>query len=385
MSYLAMLVVIMTATLLFAQLCQRIGLPAVLGQLLVGIILGPAGFTVIKGSHFVDEVAEIGVIFLMFIAGLESNLGLLKRYLKPASFVAILGVILPLGAFYAVSQFLGWSVEEACFLGVLFAATSVSISVEVLKELHHLDTKEGATILGAAVLDDILAVLLLSGLVAAFGNLSGEGHGRNLALTIGLQAAFFVAVFALVKWGLPYLVRFSKKMTVAHADIIIAVISCLAMAYLAETCGLSDVVGAFFAGVGLAQSPLKKSLVPQVEAIGYAVFIPVFFANIGLQMEFSGIFAQLGLILGLSSLAVLTKWLGCGLGAKLAGFSQASSSVVGAGMVSRGEMALIIAEIGYGAHLLNKTYYSTMIVVIIITTLVAPLMLKTSVNHLKQA
>lgn len=161
MSYLAVLLVILIATTLASQISQRLQVPAVLGQLVVGIVVGPAGFQWLQLTHFTHNIAEIGVIFLMFIAGLESDLQLLRRFLKPAVAVAVSGVILPVALFYWTGQAFGFSFEESCFLGVLFAATSVSISVEVLKEMNRLDSREGTTILGAAVLDDILAVLLL--------------------------------------------------------------------------------------------------------------------------------------------------------------------------------------------------------------------------------
>lgn len=377
MSYLAVLLVILIATTLASQISQRLQVPAVLGQLVVGIVVGPAGLKWLQLTHFTHNIAEIGVIFLMFIAGLESDLQLLRRFLKPAVAVAVSGVILPVALFYWTGQAFGFSFEESCFLGVLFAATSVSISVEVLKEMNRLDSREGTTILGAAVLDDILAVLLLSGLVAAFSNLSeGDAPSTNVGLMLGLQVLFFVAVFVAIKYILPRMLHLASVMTINQAPLIIAVISCLGLAYLAEVCGLSDVVGAFFAGVGLAQSPLKKNVVPQVEALGYALFIPVFFVSIGLQMQLTGLVSHWVLIIVFSVLAIATKWLGCGFGAKITGFSLSSADLIGAGMVSRGEMALIIAEIGHEAHLLSEAYYSAIVVVIIITTLVAPFMLK---------
>ena len=325
MAYLGTLSLILITTALAGQLCRRFGIPAVIGQLLVGIILGPAVLGLIKTNDFVEIFAEIGVIILMFMAGLESDLGLLKKYVKPATSVAVMGVIVPVILVYGFGRLFEFNNEEAIFLGVTFAATSVSISVEVLKELHKLDSKEGTTILGAAVIDDILAVLILGALVSVFSDVAqAEGGHVQTNLWAGLiyQVLFFGVIYLLFKWIAPLLIKLAEKMTIPSAVILVSLVICLGMAYLAEMVGLSGIVGSFFAGVAVAQTPAKNEIDENIEPIGYAVFIPVFFISIGLNMTFKGFFDDLVFIIGLTILALLTKWVGCGLGAKLLGMEK---------------------------------------------------------------
>ena len=384
MAYLGTLSLILITTALAGQLCRRFGIPAVIGQLLVGIILGPAVLGLIKTNDFVEIFAEIGVIILMFMAGLESDLGLLKKYVKPATSVAVMGVIVPVILVYGFGRLFEFNNEEAIFLGVTFEATSVIIWVEVLKELQKLDSKEWTTILGAAVIDDILAVLILGALVSVFSDVAqAEGGHVQTNLWAGLiyQVLFFGVIYLLFKWIAPLLIKVAEKMTIPSAVILVSLVICLGMAYLAEMVGLSGIVGSFFAGVAVAQTPAKNEIDENIEPIGYAVFIPVFFISIGLNMTFKGFFDDLVFIIGLTILALLTKWVGCGLGAKLLGMDFSSGNIIGSGMVSRGEMALIIAQVGYEAHLLSSKYYSGVIIVIILTTVIAPFMLKEAINR----
>ncbi|MCQ2556898.1 cation:proton antiporter [Ligilactobacillus equi] len=388
MEYLGTLCLILISTALAGHFFRRFNLPAVVGQLLCGIILGPAVLGWVKGDEFIEIFANIGVIILMFMAGLESDLALLKKYLKPATSVAVMGVLMPIILVYLFGLIFNFNNEEAIFLGVTFAATSVSISVEVLKELHFLDSKEGTTILGAAVIDDILAVLILSVLVSIFSDVAASGGGHtssNIGLSLILQVIYFVGIYLLFKWIAPWLIKFASRLTIPASVILMSVFICLGMAWLAEEVGLSGVVGSFFAGVAVAQTSAKREVDENIEPIGYAVFIPVFFVSIGLNMTFDGFLGDLVFIIPLTILALLTKWIGCGFGAKILGMDLKSADIIGAGMVSRGEMALIIAQIGYNAHLLSEKYYSGVIVVIILTTVIAPFMLKSAIRRKRKA
>ena len=388
MSYLGTLSLVLITTALAGHFSRRVGMPAVIGELLVGIVLGPAVLGLVTNNSFVHTFSEIGVIILMFIAGLESDLELLKKYLKPAFSVAVCGVIVPVGLVFLFGKLISFSNEQAIFLGVTFAATSVSISVEVLKELHFLDSKEGTTILGAAVIDDILAVLILSVLVSIFSDVAAKSGGHvqsNIGLSLVLQALYFAGIYLLFKYIAPFLIGIAEKLSIPSSVVLMSVFICMGMSYLAEEVGLSNVVGAFFAGVAVAQTPCKKEIDSNIEPIGYAVFIPMFFVSIGLNMTFDGFFKDLIFIIPLTILALLTKWIGCGFGAKILGMSMRSADIIGAGMVSRGEMALIIAQVGYEAKLLSSDFYSGVIIVIILTTVIAPFMLKHSVMAQKKA
>ena len=383
MEFLGTLSLVLITTAFAGHFSRRAGIPAVIGQLLVGILLGPAVLGWVHSDSFMHTFSEIGVIILMFIAGLESDLGMLKKYIKPATAVAISGVIFPIVLVYIFGRLFHFNNEQAIFLGVTFSATSVSISVEVLKELKKLNSKEGTTILGAAVIDDIISVIILSVLVSAFSNVqSAEGGHQSSSLGVSflLDVAYFVVIFLLFKWIAPKMMKIGEMLSISSSVILMSLVLCLSMAWLAEQVGLSDVVGSFFAGVAIAQTPYKQEVDSNIEPIGYAVFIPMFFVSIGLNMTFKGFFDDLIFIVPLTILALITKWLGCGLGAKMLGMDFDSMNIIGSGMVSRGEMALIIAQIGYEAHLLSPEFYSGVIFVIILTTLAAPFMLKAAIK-----
>lgn len=384
MEFLGTLSLVLITTAFAGHFSRRIGIPAVIGQLLVGILLGPAVLGWIHQNAFMHFFSEIGVIILMFIAGLESDLGMLKKYLKPATAVAISGVIFPIVLVYFFGKLFHFNNEQAIFLGVTFSATSVSISVEVLKELKKLNTKEGTTILGAAVIDDIISVIILSVLVSMFSNVASAQGGHqssSLGMSFLLDAAYFVVIYFLFKWIAPKMMKIGEMLSISSSVVLMSLVLCLSMAWLAEQVGLSDVVGSFFAGVAIAQTPYKKEVDSNIEPIGYAVFIPMFFVSIGLNMTFKGFIDDLLFIISLTLLALLTKWLGCGLGAKMLGMNFDSMNIIGSGMVSRGEMALIIAQIGFQAHLLSSEFYSGVIFVIILTTLAAPFMLKAAIKR----
>lgn len=384
MEFLGTLSLVLITTAFAGHFSRRIGIPAVIGQLLVGILLGPAVLGWIHQNAFMHFFSEIGVIILMFIAGLESDLGMLKKYLKPATAVAISGVIFPIVLVYFFGKLFHFNNEQAIFLGVTFSATSVSISVEVLKELKKLNTKEGTTILGAAVIDDIISVIILSVLVSMFSNVASAQGGHqssSLGMSFLLDAAYFVVIYFLFKWIAPKMMKIGEMLSISSSVVLMSLVLCLSMAWLAEQVGLSDVVGSFFAGVAIAQTPYKKEVDSNIEPIGYAVFIPMFFVSIGLNMTFKGFIDDLLFIIPLTLLALLTKWLGCGLGAKMLGMNFDSMNIIGSGMVSRGEMALIIAQIGFQAHLLSSEFYSGVIFVIILTTLAAPFMLKAAIKR----
>ncbi|WP_304055252.1 cation:proton antiporter [Levilactobacillus namurensis] len=378
------LTLILLATTIVGHYSTRIGIPAVIGQLLVGVVMGPAMLGWLKLTENLDSFAQIGVIILMFIAGLESDLQLLKRYLKPSVLVAILGVIVPVAGSYLVAISYHLPQTESLFISVIFAATSVSISVEVLKEMNALSSREGTTILGAAVVDDVLAVIILSVLVSTTGT-AVDGHASgNLLVTTLLQVVYFVAIYFVVRWLAPYMAKIGDRLMIPMGATLMAMILCFGMAYVAEVVGLSDVVGAFFAGIAISQTSARSVVDRHIEPVGYAVFIPVFFVSIGLNMDFSGIGKQLGFILILTVVAVLTKLIGAGGGAKLAGFSWHSSLAVGAGMVSRGEMALIIAQIGFAAKLMSTARYSAIVTAIVLATLLAPFLLRLAMNRVTQ-
>ncbi|KRN43981.1 cation:proton antiporter [Limosilactobacillus ingluviei] len=380
MEFIATLAGILLVTQLVSHVFTRVGIPDVIGQILVGVIAGPAILNWIHPGGMINEFQEIGVIILMFIAGLESDLSLLKKYLKPAVVVALAGILLPIIVMGVAADLFGLQWFESVFIGVIFAATSVSISVAVLREYQQLGSKEGATILGAAVADDIGAVMALSILISMNGGAGADvGHG-SLLLTLLKQVLFFGGAYLLIRWLAPILMHLAGQLLTIAAPSVMAMVICLGMAALADVVGLSGAVGSFFAGIAVANTKKKEAINRSFVPIGYAIFIPVFFVNVGLSMKLSTDWHAWIFIIIMTILACLTKLLGAGGGAKLMGFSWPSSYIIGSGMIARGEMSLITAQIGYEAHLLSTEYYSDIITVIVLATLLAPFILKHSLK-----
>ena len=376
MEFIATLAGLLLATQLVAHLCRRVEIPEVIGQILVGIIAGPALLNWVHLNSMMNEFQEIGVIILMFIAGLESDLSLLKKYLKPAVVVAIVGVVVPIAIMAPASYFFCFTTLESIFIVVIFSATSVSISVAVLREFKRLDSREGATILGAAVADDIIGVILLSIMISVVNQAEGKTGGQPLWAVLLLQVLFFGGTYLVVKWLAPYMMHLSERLLTVASPSVMAMIICLGMAALADYVGLSGAVGSFFAGIAVANTHRKETINRSFIPIGYAMFIPLFFVSVGLNMRIDRLNESFVFVIVMTILACLTKLVGCGTGAYLSGFNFNSSYVVGSGMIARGEMALITAQIGYQAHLLSSMYYSDVITVIIVATVLAPFILK---------
>ncbi len=380
MTYLVQLVLILILTKVGAHVAQHFNFPSVIGELLVGIIAGPALLHLLMPTTFIHYFSEIGVIILMFIAGLEGDFAMLMRYWKPALTVATLGVIFPtLTAMLLCLWGFGFSWTTSLFIGLILSATSVSITVQVLKEMGRMNTPAGAIILGAAVADDIMCVVLLGFCVAFFG--TGHTTGQPFWLMLAPKMLFFVVMGVLAKWFVPKFLELFCRLTASENETTAAIILCFSFAAIATACGMSDVLGAYIAGLAISETSHKETLVTKIEPIGYAVFIPVFFVSIGLNISFSGIQKNLLFISLLIVIAILGKQLGGALGARLFKLSWAQSNLVGAGMISRGEMALVVANVALNANLIDQHHYTAMIVVTVVTTLIAPIILKMFIQH----
>ncbi|WP_027408345.1 cation:proton antiporter [Anoxybacteroides tepidamans] len=368
--FILQLAAILFASKLAGDVSVRLGQPAVLGKLLIGIILGPTVLGIVNDTEFLKEVSQIGVILLMFIAGLETDIEQLKRTGKAASFVGVLGIIVPLCLGYIAGVMIGLTPIKAIFLGLLLSATSVSISVQALKEMNQLKSKEGSAILGAAVIDDILVIIGLAFLMSL------TGGDVQIDAVIMKKIAFFAVAILLAWKAVPFMLRLFAPLRVDEAVISAGLIVCFAFAYFAEAAGVAAIIGAYIAGVAISFTNYKEEIFHKVETISYSIFVPVFFTSIGVAAELSDVSQHIGLIIGLSVLAILTKLVGAALGAKLAGFEWRSSIAVGAGMVSRGEVALIIAGIGLEAKLLTSDLFAALVAVVLVTTIVTPPLLK---------
>lgn len=377
MQIMGILCLILLFALIGGQIANRCGLPAVIGELLAGIVIGPAMLNWVQPSGLIKSFSDIGVVLLMFLAGLESDLAILKKLWKPSFLVATFGMVVPIVIAYLTGIAFKFSQTESLFLGITFAATSVSISVAVLQEMKKLETKEGMTILGAAVVDDLLSVILLSVVSSVTGTHTDSANANlGLGLTLLLQLVYLVVLLAASIWLFPRILKLSERFLLPAAKPLVTIIIVLLAAFGAEKVGLSNVIGAFFVGLAFSRLPDKQKLQKSFTDIGYSLFIPIFFASIGLEMSITGIFKDGLLFIVLFVGSVISKLVGASVGAKMAGFSSSSAYQVGTGMISRGEMALVVAQIGLSNHLLVPAAYSTVVGVIVLTTLIAPIMLK---------
>ncbi len=352
-------------------LCQKIGIPPVLGKLVIGIVVGPSVLGWLQPQPLINSLASLGVIILMFIAGLETDMVQMRRVGGAAFISACLGVVLPFVAGTVFAYAFGSSLPESLFLGTLLTATSVSISAQTLKDLGKLKTKEGATILGAAVIDDILGLVVLSVILAFL-------LGQSPVLSIIKMISYFVIAYLLGHFGFPLLSRWLPRLLAVEARLGVVLALVLLYAWSAESLGnVAAITGAYIAGMLLGRTEMREWVHDGVSKIGYALLIPIFFINIGLQANFHAVGSVSSLfLLGLIGIAIITKILGCGGGAILCDFRLPEALTVGVGMVSRGEVALITASIGLQSGLISSSLFSVVILITLVTTMITPALLK---------
>lgn len=374
--YLLDVALILLSTKVFGLLTRRIEMPQVVGALVAGLLLGPACFNIVQESEFLDHIAEIGVIVLMFSAGLETDISELKKSGRNSFIIAVIGVLVPLIAGYVLASFFNTEPDaflQNMFIGVILTATSVSISVETLKEMGKLSTPSGNAILGAALIDDILGIVALT-IITGMADTSVQLGEVMLKIVAFFVLAVVVGVFA--RKGIEKL--FDRYQKVHRRFSILSFAFCLLFAYVAEAFfGVADITGAFIAGLIISGTSRCNYVQMRIETLSYLLISPVFFASIGLKVvlpEMSTsimIFSVLLLVL-----AILTKIVGCGLGAKLCRYENIQSLRIGIGMVSRGEVALIVASKGMKVGLMKEAFFGPIIIMVVLTTVVTPILLK---------
>lgn len=309
----------------------------------------------------------------MFLAGLETDAEQLKKNWKPSLAVAVLGIILPFASAFGVGKIFDFSTAESLFFGVLFSATSVSITVQVLKEMDVMTTRESTTILGAAVVDDILVVTLLAFIMSFLGN---DTSSVSVPMLLLKKAIFFVVAIILGIYVVPFFLKLFSKFNVTVPTTAGALIIAFGFAYFGEKLGMAGIIGTFLAGLFISTTEFQHEVEHSVEPIANGFFVPFFYISVGLSVSFDGVLSQLWFLVICTVVAVLSKLFGGYLGAKATGFDNNQSFAIGSGMVSRGEVALIIAATGLSSQLLSEEYYTTVIISVILTTLIAPPMLK---------
>ncbi|HSF81660.1 MAG TPA: cation:proton antiporter [Anaerolineales bacterium] len=384
------LVIIISAAKLAGYLSYRIGQPSVLGELLVGIVLGPSVLNILHWPYFTDmhleesikHLAELGVLLLMFMAGLDLHLSDLARSGRVAAGAGVLGVVVPLLMGAGTGLLFDFDLQSALFIGLVLAATSVSISAQTLMELKVLRSRVGVAMLGAAVFDDILVVLGLSVFIALIQ--TGSQGGLIAVLTIILRMVLYLgAAILLGIWLLPKLSTWIDKLPISQGLVAFAFVAALLYAWSAESLGsMAAITGAFLAGLLLGRSRVKERIESGISTIAYSVFVPIFFVNVGLSADARQLTAQtLWLLTAMAVVAVISKVIGAGLGAQLGGFTRQEALQLGVGMMSRGEVGLIVASVGILEGLIEQEAFAVIVGVVIITTLLTPPALRVLISR----
>ncbi len=378
------LALILLSTKVLGLVSRKFYMPQVVGALLAGLILGPGVLDVISQTDFINKTAEVGVIVLMYCAGMETDVEELKKSGKASVVIALMGVVIPLAGGYAVAMFFNRpgliETEAACsvflqniFIGVILTATSVSITVEALKELGKLKTRAGNAILGAAVIDDILGIIALT-VITSLAD-SSVKIWVVLLKVVGFFAAVIVAGFLFYQFFTRWSRRSERGM---RRHVIVSFVFCLLMAYMAEEFfGVADITGAYLAGVIISLTIKKDYIMSRFDTLSFLYLSPIFFASIGIKAALPKMTSSVVIFsVILTIVAILTKMAGCGLGAKLCRYDNDQALQIGVGMISRGEVALIVANKGEALGLMDQYLMGPIVIVVIITTIITPILLK---------
>ena len=379
------IIIILIAAKIAGYLSTRLKQPSVFGELLVGVILGPSLLDVthlgfITDTHLdeiIYEMGEIGVLLLMFLAGLELHIKDLTKNTRAALLSGVLGVVIPVGSGLLFGEMLGLSFDHALFLGLTLGATSVSISAQVLIELKVLRSKVGLGLLGAAVFDDILVILILSTAVAF---LSGGGSVVDILLVFVKMVVFLAVAAAFGIWVLPRLTRLTGRLNISQGLTTLTVVILLGYGLAAELVGgMAAITGTFMAGLMFSRTPEKSAIESSLHSLSYAFFVPIFFVSIGLHVNLRELqLDAIWVFLAISVIAILGKIIGAGSGALMAKYTPREALQMGIGMVSRGEVGLIIANIGVKEGYLSNEMLTIVVGMILVTTLVTPPLLRWS-------
>lgn len=382
-TFLLVLTIILASTKFLGLVSQKVNMPQVVGALLAGVIIGPSMLNIVQENSFINQIAEIGVIMLMFLAGIGTDFTELKKTGLASFVIALIGVIVPMaGGAVTYGAFFGFDFSDAAhlsrtiFVGVVLMATSVSITVETLRELGKLKGRMGTAILGAAIIDDIIGIIVLT----LITSMSGENDSESInpwesIIKIALFFVFVVVCAFIVKLISKIPEKYyNKKHRVAIFGLAVAFI----MSFCAEHFfGVADITGAYFAGLILCNYSPRDYIDSKVNTTSYMFFAPVFFASIGIKTVISGMNSTiLWFSLVLLVVAILSKIIGCGLGAKMCRFPNKESLAIGIGMVSRGEVALIVAQKGAEAGIIDEKLFPAIVLVVIVTTIITPILLK---------
>ena len=345
------LALILVTAKLSGYLSSGVGLPAAMGQILGGVIIGASFLDLVAYDEGVRLISDIGVAMLLFLAGLETDIEEFKRVGFPSFVIASLGVVVPFLFGYLLAVEWGYPKMEALFLGGVMTATSVSLTANVLLEMKRLRSKVGSTILAAAVVDDVLGIVILTVLVAM--STKGTVSPVDVGIILAEVSAFFLLSYLLGRWIVKRVLRSSHRINLPKTVTSVAIVIMLLFAYLAERFEIAAITGSYLAGVLVAGSEDAKKITDKMITLGYSLFIPVFLVGVGAETDVSVLLVAGSFTLIYSFLAVIGKVLGCGAGAILTGFRKLEVLQIGVGMIPRMEVGLIMANIGLAEGVLT--------------------------------
>ena len=376
--FLLHLAVILIVSKYVAALAIKFKMPPVLGMILAGILLGPSALDIVKTDIVIQWLAKLGVILLLFSAGLDTDINQMKSQGKVSLLTAGGGVVLPFLLGFFTSRFFGLDIFSATLIGTVLTATSVSVTVMTLIDLKQLHSLEGTTILGAAIIDDVIGILMLT---FVFGLHGGD---NNIILSIAKILAYFVVSFLVGFFLFKPIIRFTKRLNVESGVVTVALALCFFFAWAAEKSGMAEITGAYIAGLFLGQTRFKRTISEGIETLGQSFFVAIFFINIGLETHLENISGNPLFIILIIFFAITGKIFGAASGAKIGGFSLEQSTRIGVGMVPRGEVALIISAMALTQGIFSQTEYSTTVLIVILSAILTPLLLKLAFREKKE-
>lgn len=368
--YIELSIVLILAKI-FSDISSRLKQPPVLGLLFVGIILGPSVMGLLHSNEIIKVLGEIGVFILLFMAGMETDIQKMRKEGALSFTVASSGVVIPLIAGFSLAILFGFDISKALLLGTILTATSISITVMTLWDIKRLDTKEGRVILAAAIIDDVLSIMVLALISAFIGN-------KNISLltSIGKLALFFVVSIPLGLFVIKPYIHFTRKLQSHQSTLAIAIGLMFVFVYLAEQCGLAAITGAYMAGLFVGNTALKREVLQGFDMIGQSFFIAIFFVDIGLEASLRSLHGNVLFVALFLLTAVLTKIVACALAARAFKLPNKTSLRIGVGMVPRAEVALAVASIGLAQNIINKADFSMVILLCLTTAMVTPPLLR---------
>jgi Kef-type K+ transport system membrane component KefB len=376
MDFIISITIILLAALIGRILSKSLKQPVILGELIIGAIIGNILLMKNDGSlgldPTIDYIADIGILFLLFSAGLSLDLKEFKKIEKSSSLVAILGVILPFILGYITAIWFGYTHLIALFIGTALMATSIGVKAEVLFELGMMGTRLGSLIIGAAVIDDIISMVILTILVSVVK--TGQFLVYETSIFLVLAMLFILIGILLSKENISnFLDKHLLRIRLSRESLLImGVIVALLFAVIAEYIGLSVIIGAFIAGIILGQLSFFRELKEYISLIGGGFFIPIFFVTVGMTFKFQAFNVMGSFAIVLLIVAIIGKLIGCGIGAKLTNFDNRESLATGVAMIPRAGIELILIKLGRNYGIINDEIASAILIMVIVTTLITP-------------